>query len=102
MDLLSQYKQQNPKAFQEKKPLRLSDEYGRTYTGMVAFVMRLSGGRIRDVRQASYVLLGAAALIVLISLGVFFFGGGSRMAPPPGHITKEAGPPRLEIPATPR
>lgn len=73
MDPLSQYKQSHPEAFQEKKPSPPTDEYGRAYSRMVAFVMRLSGGRIKDARQASYVLLAGAILIAMISLR-FYLG----------------------------
>lgn len=51
----------------------MADAYGREYSGMVALAMRLSGGRIRDARQASYVLAVTAGVILLISL-LFFFG----------------------------
>lgn len=82
MDLLSQYKQDYPEAFQEKKPVSLTDEYGRTYSGMVAVVMRLSGGRINDARRASYVLLAVTGVIllatVLVFSGVFGFSSNSR------------------------
>ncbi len=93
MDLLSQYKQQNPEAFQEKKPLPLTDEYGRTYSGMVAFVIRLSGGRIRDARQASYALLGVVAFIIIISLSLFFYGGRNTI-----YVSKELIPVQQPLP----
>jgi len=73
MDLLEQYKQQNPEKFREKKPAPMADAYGREYSGLVAFVIRLSGGRIRDAKQASYALAIAAAVIFFVSL-LFFFG----------------------------
>lgn len=71
MDLLEQYKQQHPEAFREQKPRPLIDKYGRTDTGMIAFVMRLSGGRIRDAKTASYTLLMVAIVIGLISFLLF-------------------------------
>ena len=90
MDLLSQYKQQHPEAFQEKKPARMTDEYGREYTGMVAFVIRLSGGRIRDARTASYALAIAVAIIVLVSLMIYFMGsGGNIPSSPPTPFQSE-------------
>ena len=78
MDLLEQYKQQNPGAFQEKKPPRMMDEYGRTYTGMIAFVMWLSGGRIRDTKQASIVLLILSAIIIGGALMISFLPSASQ------------------------
>jgi len=71
MDILSQYKQQHPEAFQEKTPARMSDEYGREYTGMVRWVVRLSGGRIRDARTASYFLLALAGVAAVIAFFLF-------------------------------
>lgn len=73
MDLLEQYRQEHPEAFREQGPAPAADPYGRTYTGMVAFVMRLSGGRIRDINTASYALAIGAAAIFIIAL-LFYFG----------------------------
>ncbi len=73
MDLLEQYKQQNPEAFREKKPAPAADEYGRTYTGIVALVMRFSGGKIRNSRQAILVLLIFAAITAALSFFFFFY-----------------------------
>lgn len=73
MDLLEQYKQQNPGAFQREKSQAPQDPYGYEYGGMVRFVMRLSGGRIRDAKQASYALLGIA--IVCALGGILLFTG---------------------------
>lgn len=83
VDLLERYKQQHPEAFREQKPAPMRDEYGRVYTGMVAFVIRLSGGAIRDTRQAHLVLLGTAIIFGLATL-LFFFGipGGSTSTQP--------------------
>lgn len=89
MELLSQYKQDHPEAFQEQKRPPLTHEYGRQYTGMIAFVIRLSGGRIRDANAATRVLLIAAAVIILISVILFFRTGTPR---PSGPIVPVAGP----------
>ena len=83
MDLLSQYKQDHPEAFREQKQAPMADEYGRAYTGMTAWVMRMSGGRIRDARGASYMLFAVAAVLLAASLIFFFAGSGSSIAPPP-------------------
>lgn len=89
MDLLSQYKQDHPEAPRKKPSSSLTDEYGREYSRMVALVMRLSGGRIKDARQASYVLLGIAVIIALVSLVLFFRTGTPG---PSGPIIPVAGP----------
>ncbi len=83
MDLLSQYNKDQPEAFQEEKAAPITDEYGRAHSGMIRLVMRLSGGRIRDARTASYVLLIAAAVILTVSLVFFFAGSGNSTLPPP-------------------
>lgn len=80
MGLLSQYKQDHPEAFREQKRSPLTDEYGRAYSGMIAFVMRLSGGRIRDAKMASYALLVLAAITIIVSLFLFFSGGSAKFS----------------------
>ena len=85
MDLLSQYKQDHPEAFQKQKPQPATDPYGREYRAMMRFVMRLSGGRIRDARQASYALLVVAVIIALISAFLFFNPAGI-LRPSSGQI----------------
>ena len=49
----------------------MTDEYGRTYGGMIAWVIRLSGGRIRDANTASYVLFAVCAVVALITVYLF-------------------------------
>lgn len=77
MDILSQYKKEHPEAFQEKKAPPMTDEYGRVYTGMIALVIRMSGGRIRDAKGASMALL-VFVVLVLIGASLLFFGGASK------------------------
>ena len=89
MDLLEQYNIQHPEAFREQKPAPLRDPYGRELTGMIAVVIRLSGGRIRDARMANYVLLGGAILMAIISLVLYFRSGTPG---PSGRIIPVAGP----------
>jgi len=92
MDLLSQYKQQHPEAFREqKKKSPVTDEYGRVYTGMIALVMRLSGGRIRDVRRANMILFGSTFAILILSGIIFFTQGDKEIRPPPGYFVYPPG-----------
>lgn len=96
MDILSQYKQEHPETSREQKQTPAADEYGREYSGMIAFVMRLSGGRIRDARQANYALLGTALVIALAAMTIFFT---TIIAPAPTKIYSPiAQPPALNHP----
>ncbi len=47
---------------------------------MVKLVMKLSGGAIKEQRQAEYVLLGFVAIIISISVYLFFGANGSRQS----------------------
>ncbi len=92
MDILSQYKQDHPEAFREKKSAPATDEYGREYRGMIAFIIRLSGGRIKDARQASYMLLFGAGLIVLIALLFYFWGSSGTIKQPASDLINRSQP----------
>ena len=81
MDILSQYNQQRPEASQEQKQTPMTDQYGRTYGGMTAWVIRVSGGRIRDARGASYVLFGVAVIVLMIAIFVYSFWGIGEVKP---------------------
>ncbi len=78
MDILSQYNQQHPEASQEQKQTPMTDLYGRTYTGMTAFVIRMSGGRIRDARGASFALMGGIVVTLIITAVVFLLSGADN------------------------
>ena len=82
MDILSQYNKEHPEASQEQKQAPLSDSYGRAYTGMTAWLMRVSGGRIRDARTASVVLLGIAGCIIAIALVFYALGSSGGISQP--------------------
>ncbi len=70
MDLFSQYKQDHPEEFREKQKPRTSPDANQ-YGFLIRMTMKLSGGTIQDVNQASYVLL--VAVIILAALAVFFY-----------------------------
>ncbi|GEM_PF-910218 len=88
MDLLEQYKQQNPEAFQNKKPTSAVDIYGREYTGMMAWIIRISGGKIHDAKQASVVLLILAVVVAVAA--VFLFAQNFNLFPPRRMTAEEA------------
>ncbi|MBI3442619.1 MAG: hypothetical protein HY007_02540 [Candidatus Sungbacteria bacterium] len=57
MDILGEYEKQNPQPVRAAPQRQLADEYGF----FIRLVMRLSGWKIENSRQASYVLLAAPA-----------------------------------------
>jgi len=42
---------------------------------VIQWMMRYSGGYIRDEKQANYVILGFSVLVIIISLFLIFSGG---------------------------
>jgi len=86
MDLLSQYKQDHPEALRPTPQWEPPKEYGF----FIRLVMRLSGGRIREINQASYILLGAAALVLVVSIFLYFGLPGTGPATTP--LLREAHP----------
>lgn len=81
MDILSQYKQQNPEAFREKKQPVATDIYGNEYGTMARAVMRMSGGRIQTLGQANKALFFGAIIIFIVSCIFWFFNIGSASTP---------------------
>lgn len=47
---------------------------------VVKWVIKLSGGLIKDEKQASYVLMGFVVVAIIVSL-FLFFGGGTAGKP---------------------
>lgn len=76
MDILSQYQQEHPEAFREAPKQQSSDGYGF----FIRLVLRLSGGRVRDARQAARVLLIAAVVMATASLFFFLTAGPERFS----------------------
>ena len=52
---------------------------------IVQLVMKISGGAIKDERQAEYVLLGFVVVAIIVSL-FLFLGGGKKIISPPKEI----------------
>lgn len=74
MDILEKYNQENP-------PVPVSQtsqwESSEEYSFLVCMVMKWSGGKIQNERQANYVLIGIAVVMMIatfIILGVGFSG----------------------------
>ncbi|MBI3442239.1 MAG: hypothetical protein HY007_00495 [Candidatus Sungbacteria bacterium] len=81
MDLLGEYEKQNPQPVRAAPQRRPYQEYGF----FIRLVMRLSGGRIQNTRQASYILLAAAGIILLTAILVFLGAFGFSSSPSPLH-----------------
>ena len=85
MGLLENYREQNPEAFREAPKWEPPREYGF----FIRLVMRLSGGKIRDVNTAAKMLAIAAAVVFVVSLFLFFSGGGGPKLPPEREILRD-------------
>ena len=48
---------------------------------MIRWVIKCSGGLIKDERQANYVLIGFVVVATIVVLFLFFGGGGSPEPP---------------------
>ena len=77
MSILEQYEKQFGTPVAPAPQNQPSNEYGF----LINLVMRLSGGRIKDAAQASYVLAGCAGLLFVIAIimGVRAFSGNQRI-----------------------
>ena len=75
MDIIQQYEKQFPEMNKPTPQWQPSREYGF----LIRFVMRLSGGKIRDEAKALSILLIVAVLGFAVSIGivVYSFSGGS-------------------------
>ena len=86
MDILEKYKGEHPEAFRPREnPGLASDEYGF----LIKLAIRMPGGFVRNARQASRVLLGAAVLLIVVSLSVFFWRGSGPELPSEGEIVRD-------------
>lgn len=72
---------------QNKKPIE-DPNIPKDATKMARFVIKFSGGLVREQRQAEYVLLGVAILVFLTS-GYLFFIGISGNNPKPVPVSPE-------------
>ena len=67
---------------------------------IVGWVIKYSGGYIKDEKQANYVLIGFVVLAIIFVFILMFSGGGNKaeFKAPPGQkiIYPENAPPRLQ------
>ncbi|MDO8436377.1 MAG: hypothetical protein Q7S82_03285 [bacterium] len=82
---------------EQRKPARI---FRPETSKIVQWVIRYSGGLVKNERQASYVLFGIAALAIIISIFLIFGKGGvvetkKTFAPPAEAPAEEVIPPAL-------
>ncbi|MBI3442188.1 MAG: hypothetical protein HY007_00230 [Candidatus Sungbacteria bacterium] len=85
MDLLQEYNKTQPKIqLPHTLPTEgqlLAQRYAPDAGFFVRLVMKLSGGRIQNTKQASIILLIFAMIVMIISLFLFFGGDTADFSP---------------------
>ncbi|MDP3769656.1 MAG: hypothetical protein U1A23_01315 [Candidatus Sungbacteria bacterium] len=76
MDILKKYNEETSQSSSQAPQLNLSREYG----AITNAVIRLSGGAVKDGKQATLVLLAIAAVV---GVSVYFFLSSGRSDLPP-------------------
>jgi len=62
--------------FEGEEFQRSARSFNSEKSGMIQWVIKYSGGLVKNEKQASYVLIGFVVLVIIISL-FLIFGGGS-------------------------
>jgi hypothetical protein len=76
------YNNEPPKiVFEGEEFLRPSQSFQTPTPKIVQWVIKYSGGTIKDEKQANYFLIGFVAMAIIVSLFLFFGGGDSPEAP---------------------
>ncbi|HEY4508909.1 MAG TPA: hypothetical protein VJC13_01340 [Candidatus Paceibacterota bacterium] len=86
--------------FDNEQFQRFNQSFQTKTPKIVEWIIKSSGGLIKNENQANYVLIGLSVLAIIISLFLFFSSGGSKakFVAPTGQkiIYTENEPPRLE------
>ena len=61
---------------------RVERPYYRGTPKIIQWVIKYSGGLVKDEKQASYVLIGFVAVAIVIALFLIFSGSGEQNTPP--------------------
>ena len=89
MDILGKYEQDHPQALVQQPSSNAVPSEGF----LIRFVMKFSGGKIHDRRQALMILLIVAGIALFIAVLLIFQSTGVTQhpivnAPPPGTVGK--------------
>jgi len=73
---------------EQQRPERPEEVFLPGTPKIIQWVIRYSGGLVKDEKQASYVLIGFVAVAIIVSLFLFFGGGRGgeseeKFLPPP-------------------
>lgn len=85
MDILEKYKQESRGQDTEAKLQEYKVErYDPETPKIIQWVMKYSGGLVKDQKQANYVLIGFAGMVIVLSLFLISssYGGRSLTLPP--------------------
>lgn len=77
MDILEQYEKNLPQEPHQAPQWESSDEYAWS----TRFLMRYSGGKIQNEKQASHILMGFVAVAIIFLLFLFFSNGLIQQKP---------------------
>jgi len=77
MDILKKYNEETSQSSSQAPQLNLSQEYG----ALTNAIIRISGGAVKDGRQANVILLVIAIVVVGASVYFFLFSGRSDLPP---------------------
>lgn len=87
MDILEQYEKENP----EISHVPVSQEF-QEESFLARTVMRVSGGRIRDARQMSYILVGVIIFCLLFAIFIYNIFGPEMVSPIKSITTQDVLP----------
>lgn len=87
MDILKQYEKQNPEISQIPASQELQEG-----SFLARMAMRLSGGRIKDAKQANYVLLGVMIFCFVFAIVIYNVMGPGTVPPIKSITTQDVLP----------
>ncbi|MDP3778922.1 MAG: hypothetical protein Q8R30_02640 [bacterium] len=78
MDILGKYEKELQDAGVKPQETRVDRSYDHGTSPIIQWVIKYSGGLVKDEKQAGYALIGFAVLAIVVTLVVIFGGGNAR------------------------